>query len=156
MPPTVGAAAVCGAANTPGPHRQSVAGRIAERPGRIAGAPDHQVKAETVVVCPRLTASDGAFLCYSACFGLAGTLAGGGSFLVLGLKGNEMRLSLFAALLVAVWASPADAARPVTGAVQGTATAATGVARGAGQAGVGIVRGTSTAVREPREDSAAW
>ena len=47
----------CRRCNTPGPHRQSVAGRIAERPGRIAGAPDHQVKAETVVVCPRLTAS---------------------------------------------------------------------------------------------------
>ena len=86
-------------------------------------------------------------LCYSACFGLAGTLAGGCSFLVLGLKGNEMRLSLLAALLVAVWALPAEAARPVKGAVQGTATAATGVARGAGQVGVGIVRGTSTAVR---------
>ena len=49
-----------------------------------------------------------------------------------------MRLSLLAALLVAVWALPAEAARPVKGAVQGTATAATGVARGAGQAGVGI------------------
>ena len=96
---------------------------------------------------PGLLHRDGAFLCYSACFGLAGTLAGGGSFLVLGLKGNEMRLSLLAALLVAVWALPAEAARPVKGAVQGTATAATGVARGAGQAGVGIVRGTSTAVR---------
>ena len=41
-----------------------------------------------------------------------------------------MRLSLLAALLVAVWALPAEAARPVKGAVQGTATAATGVARG--------------------------
>ena len=82
-----------------------------------------------------------------ACLGLAGTLTAAGSFLVLGLKGNEMRLSLLAALLVAVWALPAEAARPVKGAVQGTATAATGVARGAGQAGVGIVRGTSTAVR---------
>ena len=69
--------------------------------------------------------------------------------MVLGLKGNEMRLSLLAALLVAVWALPAEAARPVKGAVQGTATAATGVARGAGQAGVAIVRGTSTAVRGP-------
>ena len=32
-------------------------GAYSGRPGRIAGAPDHQVKAETVVVCPRLTAS---------------------------------------------------------------------------------------------------
>ena len=67
--------------------------------------------------------------------------------MVLGLKGNEMRLSLLAALLVVVWALPAEAALPVKGAVRGTATAATGVARGAGQAGVAIVRGTSTAVR---------
>jgi hypothetical protein len=58
-----------------------------------------------------------------------------------------MRISFLAALLVAVMTLPADAARPVKGAVQGTATAATGVARGAGQAGVGIVRGTGTAVR---------
>jgi hypothetical protein len=58
-----------------------------------------------------------------------------------------MRLSLLAALLVAVWALPAEAARPVKGAVKGTATAATGLANGAGQAGVGIVRGTRTAAR---------
>jgi hypothetical protein len=58
-----------------------------------------------------------------------------------------MRLSLLAAFLVAVMTLPADAARPVKGAVQGTVTAATGVAKGAGQAGVGIVRGTRTAVR---------
>ena len=78
---------------------------------------------------------------------VSGTLTAADSFLVLGLKGNEMRLSLLAALLVAAWALPAEAARPVKGAVQGTVTAATGVARGAGQAGVGMVRGTSTAVR---------
>jgi hypothetical protein len=58
-----------------------------------------------------------------------------------------MRLSLLAALLVAVLALPAEAARPVKGAVQGTASVAKGVAKGAGQAGVGIVRGTRTAVR---------
>ena len=58
-----------------------------------------------------------------------------------------MRLSLIAALLIAVMSLPAEAARPVKGAVQGTATAATGVAKGAGQAGLGIVRGTRTAVR---------
>jgi hypothetical protein len=58
-----------------------------------------------------------------------------------------MRLSLLAGLLVAVLALPAEAARPVKGAVQGTTTAAKGVAKGAGQAGVGIVRGTRTAVR---------
>ena len=58
-----------------------------------------------------------------------------------------MRLSLLAALLLAVWAVPAEAARPLKGAVEGTATAAKGVAKGAGQAGVGIVRGTRTAAR---------
>jgi hypothetical protein len=58
-----------------------------------------------------------------------------------------MRLSLLAVLLVAVLTLPAEAARPVKGAVQGTATAAKGVAKGAGQAGVGMVRGTRTAVR---------
>jgi hypothetical protein len=58
-----------------------------------------------------------------------------------------MRLSLLAGLLVAVLGLPAEAARPVKGAVQGTTTAAKGVAKGAGQAGVGIVRGTRTAVR---------
>ena len=58
-----------------------------------------------------------------------------------------MRLSLIAALFIAVMTLPAEAARPVKGAVQGTATAAKGVAKGAGQAGVGIVRGTRTAVR---------
>jgi hypothetical protein len=60
---------------------------------------------------------------------------------------NEMRLSLLAAFLIALMTLPAEAARPVKGAVQGTATAAKGVAKGAGQAGVGIVRGTATAVR---------
>ena len=59
----------------------------------------------------------------------------------------EMRLSLIAALFIAVMTLPAEAARPVKGAVQGTATAAKSVAKGAGQAGVGIVRGTRTAVR---------
>jgi hypothetical protein len=59
-----------------------------------------------------------------------------------------MRLSLLAAFLIALMTLPAEAARPVKGAVQGTATAAKGVAKGAGQAGVGIVRGTATAVRE--------
>jgi hypothetical protein len=49
-----------------------------------------------------------------------------------------MRLSLLAALLVAVLTLPAEAARPVKGAVQGTATAAKGVTKGAGQGGVGI------------------
>ena len=58
-----------------------------------------------------------------------------------------MRASLLAALLVAAIALPAQAARPVKGAVQGTATAAKGVAYGAGQAGRGIVRGTVTAAR---------
>jgi hypothetical protein len=58
-----------------------------------------------------------------------------------------MRLTLVAAFLIALMTLPAEAARPVKGAVQGTATAAKGVAKGAGQAGVGIVRGTATAVR---------
>ena len=58
-----------------------------------------------------------------------------------------MRLSLITVLFIAVMTLPAEAARPVKGAVQGTATAAKGVAKGAGQAGVGIVRGTGTAVR---------
>jgi hypothetical protein len=58
-----------------------------------------------------------------------------------------MRLSLLAALLIAVMSLPAEAARPVKGAIQGTATAAKGVAKGAGQAGVGVARGTMTAVR---------
>ena len=58
-----------------------------------------------------------------------------------------MRLSLLAGLLIALMTLPAEAARPVKGAVQGTATAATGIARGAGQAGGGAVRGTTTAVR---------
>jgi hypothetical protein len=58
-----------------------------------------------------------------------------------------MRLSLIAALLIALMSLPAEAARPVKGAVQGTATAAKGVAKGATQAGVGIARGTVTAAR---------
>ena len=58
-----------------------------------------------------------------------------------------MRLSLLAALLIALMSLPAEAARPVKGAVQGTATAAKGVAKGATQAGVGIARGTVTAAR---------
>ena len=58
-----------------------------------------------------------------------------------------MRLSILMAFLVAVMSLPAEAARPVKGAVQGTATAAKGVVKGAGQAGVGIARGTMTAAR---------
>ena len=58
-----------------------------------------------------------------------------------------MRFALTAALFIAVMTLPVEAARPVKGVVQGTATAAEGVAKGAGQAGVGIVRGTRTAVR---------
>ena len=58
-----------------------------------------------------------------------------------------MRLSLLAAFLIALMTLPAEAARPVKGAVQGTATAATGIAQGVGQAGIGVVRGTTTAVR---------
>jgi hypothetical protein len=58
-----------------------------------------------------------------------------------------MRLSLLAAFLIALMTLPAEAARPVKGAVQGTATAVTGIAKGAGQAGVGVVRGTTTAAR---------
>jgi hypothetical protein len=64
-------------------------------------------------------------------------------------KGNAMRLTLplLAALAIAVTSLPAEAARPVKGAVQGTATAATGVAKGTVQAGRGVVRGGATAVR---------
>ena len=58
-----------------------------------------------------------------------------------------MRLSLLAAFLVVLATLPAEAARPVKGVVQGSATAATGIAKGAGQAGVGLVRGTATAAR---------
>jgi hypothetical protein len=68
-------------------------------------------------------------------------------FLRSSRKEFEMRLSLLAAFLIALMTLPAEAARPVKGAVQGTATAATGIAKGAGQAGVGVVRGTTTAVR---------
>jgi hypothetical protein len=57
-------------------------------------------------------------------------------------------LSLAAsAALIVVFALPAEAARPVKGAVQGTATAATSVAKGTVQAGRGIARGSVTAAR---------
>ena len=58
-----------------------------------------------------------------------------------------MRFSLFAALMLAAFALPANAAQPVKGAVQGTATAAAGVAKSTVQAGRGIARGTLTAAR---------
>jgi hypothetical protein len=58
-----------------------------------------------------------------------------------------MRLSILAGLLLAIMTLPAEAARPVKGAVQGTATAATGVAKGTVQASRGIARGTVTAAR---------
>ena len=51
------------------------------------------------------------------------------------------RVSLLAAFLIAIMTLPAEAARPVKGAVQGMATAATGIAKGVGEAGVGVVRG---------------
>jgi hypothetical protein len=60
---------------------------------------------------------------------------------------RSLTLATLAALLVAVFALPADAARPVKGAVQGTATAAKGVGQGAVKAGRGIGRGTVTAAR---------
>jgi hypothetical protein len=59
----------------------------------------------------------------------------------------RLAIPLFFALLIAATSLPAEAARPVKGAVQGTATAATGVAKGTVQAGRGVVRGTGTAVR---------
>jgi hypothetical protein len=60
-----------------------------------------------------------------------------------------MRLFLAAlgSLLLTAMSVPAEAARPVKGAVQGTATAAKGLARGAGQAGLGVARGSVTAVK---------
>lgn len=63
--------------------------------------------------------------------------------------GNTMRLLLagLGSLLITAMSLPAEAARPVKGAVQGTATAAKGVARGAGQAGIGVARGSVTAVK---------
>jgi hypothetical protein len=63
------------------------------------------------------------------------------------MEENAMRLSIFAAMLIAIMTLPVEAARPVKGAVQGTATAATGVAKGTVQAGRGIARGTVTAAR---------
>jgi hypothetical protein len=60
---------------------------------------------------------------------------------------RPLSLAAFAALLIAAFVLPAEAARPVKGAVQGTATAATGVAKGTVQAGRGVVRGGRTAVR---------
>jgi hypothetical protein len=58
-----------------------------------------------------------------------------------------LSLAAFAALLITAFGLSAEAARPVKGAVQGTATAATGVAKGTVQAGRGIARGTVTAAR---------
>jgi hypothetical protein len=58
-----------------------------------------------------------------------------------------LTVATLAALFVAGFAIPADAARPVKGAVQGTATAAKGVGHGAAQAGRGVARGTVTAAR---------
>ena len=49
-----------------------------------------------------------------------------------------LTVATLAALFVAGFAIPADAARPVKGAVQGTATAAKGVGHGAAQAGRGV------------------
>jgi hypothetical protein len=60
---------------------------------------------------------------------------------------RPLSFAAFAALLIIAFALPAEAARPVKGAVQGTATAATGVAKGTAQAGRGIARGTVTAAR---------
>jgi|GEM_PF-727650 len=58
-----------------------------------------------------------------------------------------LTVATLAALFVAGFAIPADAARPVKGAVQGTATAAKGVGHGTAQAGRGVARGTVTAAR---------
>ena len=58
---------------------------------------------------------------------------------------------LVAALFFAAMTLPAEAARPVKGAAQGTATAAKGVAKGAGQAGVGVVRGTANGSERNRQ-----
>src|SRR6185312_5137806 len=52
-----------------------------------------------------------------------------------------LTVATLAALFVAGFAIPADAARPVKGAVQGTATAAKGVGHGAAQAGRGVGHG---------------
>jgi hypothetical protein len=60
---------------------------------------------------------------------------------------RTLSLAALGALLITAFALPAEAARPVKGAVQGTTTAATGVARGTVQAGRGIARGTVTAAR---------
>lgn len=57
-----------------------------------------------------------------------------------------LTVATLAALFVAGFAIHA-AARPVKGAVQGTATAAKGVGHGAAQAGRGVARGTVTAAR---------
>ena len=58
-----------------------------------------------------------------------------------------LTLATLATLLVAVFALPADAARPVKAAVHGTAPAAKGVGTGAVQAGRGVAHGTVTAAR---------
>jgi hypothetical protein len=60
---------------------------------------------------------------------------------------RTLSLAALAALLITAVTLPAEAARPVKGAVQGTATAATGVAKGTVQAGRGIARGSVTAAR---------
>jgi hypothetical protein len=59
----------------------------------------------------------------------------------------KMRVSLLAALLLAAMTLPAAAAKPVKGAVQGTATVGKGVVKGAAQAGTGVVRGAGTVAR---------
>src|SRR5690242_17599546 len=55
---------------------------------------------------------------------------------------TDMRVLTLAAILIAVFALPADArVHPVKGAVHGTATAASGVARGTVTAARGVGRG---------------
>lgn len=56
-------------------------------------------------------------------------------------------LPVLAALMVTAMSVPADAARPVKGVVQGTATAGKGVVKGTAQAGKGVARGVGTAGR---------
>jgi hypothetical protein len=58
-----------------------------------------------------------------------------------------MRVSFLAALLFAAMTLPLQAAQPVKGAVQGTATVGKGVVKGAAQAGTGVVRGAGTVAR---------
>ena len=58
-----------------------------------------------------------------------------------------MRVAILLSFILALTSLPADAARPVRGAVKGTATVATGGAKGTAQAGRGVVRAGATAVR---------